>query len=123
MNATITLDRIDPAHLKIRIGDDQAGQYVIATATEIEALILELANFRAQIPPEVSRTVDNSRQGLVDPVWVALSPREAPDKLVSFRHDGIGWLPFLFHRASARSLADYLQAGPTAPDDRRRSLH
>jgi len=54
---------------------------------------------------------DGNHGGLVDPIWAGVSHPAAPDRTLMIRHDGIGWLAFLFSQKEARSLADYLMKG------------
>ncbi len=105
--------------LRIEIG----GQWVSGTAQEIEALIAQLSKFREGMRPEVPHTLDNTTmQGPVDPIWAGLSHDHAEERFLSIRHPGIGWISFLFSRAAAKSLADYLTKGPQQSGVRSQSL-
>ena len=100
----------DNAHLTISTSEgDRQLACVIATATEVEKLIHTLAGFRRRMIPEVPRTLqDGQFQGELDPIWAIPTHPSAPDKVLTIRHFGMGWLSFFFPPNSARQLGDAL---------------
>jgi hypothetical protein len=118
----VTMRLDGPNKLRIRVGDQTGGHWVAATTTELEALIGALAKFRAQMPPEVPRTLGTVPDGIVDPIWAQVSNPSAAERVVPIRHPGIGWLTFLFSQEVARSLADYLRQGLPENGDHPRIL-
>ncbi len=79
----------------------------------IEVLIVQLAQFRAQMKPEIARTLPDGeyKGGIVDPLWVLPSHPAAQEKTLFVRHPGLGWLTFLFPPQEARKLGAGLLAG------------
>jgi hypothetical protein len=76
----------------------------LATA-DIDTLILQLAKFRKQMTPEISRILKDGEHtlGIVDPIWQA---QPAIDHKILFaRHPGFGWMSFLFPLQEAKKLA------------------
>jgi hypothetical protein len=105
--------------LRVEIG----GQWISASATELEALISQLSKLREQMTPEVPRTLGSTiPQGFSDPVWASVSHEMAPERILPIRHPGIGWISFLFSPPEAGSLAAYLTKGPPRSGDRLQSL-
>ena len=100
----------DNAHLTISTSEgDRQLAYVIATAPEVEKLIQTLAGFRRRMIPEVPRTLqDGQLEGELDPIWVIPTHPSAPDKVLTIRHFGMGWLSFFFPPNSARQLGHAL---------------
>jgi hypothetical protein len=101
--------------LSIRIGDESGGHSVSASASDVEAFILQLSELRRQMTPEVARTFDrrNLPSGELDPMWHGLSPAQADLKIILIRHHGIGWLSFSLTRTVAQTLGAYLLSGQT----------
>jgi hypothetical protein len=92
--------------------DLPAGRVTLLT-DGIEALIAQLAQFRAQMKPEVARTLADGEHkgGIVDPLWVLPSHPAAQEKTFIVRHPGIGWLAFFFRPQEAKKLGAGLLAG------------
>jgi hypothetical protein len=90
---------------------------------DIDALILQLAKFRAQMTPKIERTLKDGEHGLgiVDPLW-QLHPT-IDHKILFVRHDGFGWMSFLFPHQEAKKLgngfcAETVHTDPQAPTGR-----
>jgi hypothetical protein len=100
----------DNAHLTISTSEsDRQLAYVIATAPEVEKLIQTLAGFRRRMIPEVPRTLqDGQFEGELDPIWAIPTHPSAPDKVLTIRHFGMGWLSFFFPPNSASQLGHAL---------------
>jgi len=84
--------------------------YVTMISNEVERLIALLAQFRAQMKPEVDRTpgVEKLSTGLQDPLFAVGDLPVLPGKALAIRHDGIGWLSFYFQDQEASKLANAL---------------
>jgi hypothetical protein len=89
------------------------GGRVTLRADGIEALIVQLAQFRAKMKREVARTLADGEHkgGIVDPFWALPSHPAAQEKIFFVRHPGFGWLAFFFPPHEAKKLEAGFLAG------------
>jgi hypothetical protein len=105
MNIKITFNGPDSVSL------ESSGR-VTLLADGIEALIVELAKFRASMKPEVARQHPQAQNisGISDALFAVYDVAVLPGKSVAIRHPGLGWLSFLFPKEEAEKLGKALLA-------------
>jgi hypothetical protein len=119
------------AHPRLRLaaGDDlrfslltehQTHGEASLSAGDVEMLIRTLSEMRERMTPEVPRQLPSGpMSGPHDPIWAVPGHPKAPDKLLTIRHPGIGWLPFFLPAAEAQKLGRALLSGQTRNSDQR----
>jgi hypothetical protein len=93
------------------------------STADVESLIFQLAKFRAEMSPEVVRTLPNGKHenGIVDPIWALPSHPASPEKTFFVRHPGFGWILFFLPSKEAIAIGNGLLLGqqtsnpPTTP--------
>jgi hypothetical protein len=102
-----------PDQIAFTICDEQKplGQ-VVLNAEAVERLIMHLAGLLARLNPEVPRflTAQAPAGGSPDPMSMVYDRADLSGKVLAIRHDGLGWLSFLYGSATASRLAARLAA-------------
>jgi hypothetical protein len=102
-----------PDQIALTISDEQQplGQ-VVLNAEGVERLIMHLAGLRARLNPEVPRFLPAQAPagGSPDPMSMVYDRADLSGKVLAIRHDGLGWLSFIYGAATASRLAGRLTA-------------
>jgi hypothetical protein len=117
MSAGISLIDSKSIHMNI-MEDGKRIAFIVMSATDIDELTRALSKLRANLTPEVSRTlpVGTTVDGEMDPLFAVPTDPKAPDKLLVIRHFGLGWLSFFLPAESALKLGNLLLSGQTQTD-------
>jgi hypothetical protein len=99
--------------LEISEGDKLLGHTELA-AVGVEALIQILMSMRMKMTPPVPEEFPTipPMKGPSNPIYAVLDVPVMPGKLVMVRHEGLGWLNFLFPQKEADKLAHGLLEQP-----------
>ena len=112
-NLTLTLAD-DKSHVILKLLND--GEVVgesTLNASELDAVIVGLGQFRSALPENVSPEPDYRESPelvVLDPAWRTLpSPHADADGIIMrLRHIGLGWVSFLLPRHEGRALGKWL---------------
>ncbi len=97
----------DGVRLEMRHVSGLGGGAVTLSAMDIDTVIEQLAKFREQMTPEIARVLpDGDHRGIVDPLWQVKSAVD--QKMLFVRHQGLGWLSFVFPPREANRLGNSL---------------
>lgn len=103
----------DKRIMRIEISEDGIPKaWIEATAPEVDSLISSFANLRAGMVPEVSRQLpqgDAAMKGPYDPLFGVYDAPVIPARILAIRHDGLGWLSFVFLENEAKKIAGEFQ--------------
>lgn len=110
IKATTTEDR---QHVCIDLSmDGKALGHILLETSDAETFCQSIAECRKRLNEQVSTEIDpGSRlQALFNPMWAAVSQHIQGKRLtlMLIRHQGLGWLPFLFPPEQAAALGQEL---------------
>jgi hypothetical protein len=101
----------DPNHVMLTIAEsEQKSVCAMLVADEVEALIRELAAARARAEPIVDYfdIADALPTDQHIPLFAVDDRPELPGKALNIRHEGIGWVSYVFRDQEAEVLANAL---------------
>ncbi len=121
----LNVTRESDTHLRIEFRDGTGHSWIRFNALQVDQLIHDLGQLRGTLTPEVPQSpqMEGELKGEFDPKYFGRSNDQSPERFLSIRHHGLGWLLFGFPQHEAKRLAAYLSLGvpdmaPT-PDHRR----
>ncbi len=95
--------------------DDQPLGHITLAAPALERLIQRLAECRASLADAVPTTYEHLSTAsgiIIDPSWSVLAGAGERQKILAFRHPGMGWLPFVLPEHQQIALSKVLAAQP-----------
>ena len=113
-NLRFTEEKHQTLTLEISEADRLLGHTELS-ALGVEGLIHILMSMRMKMTPPVPEefpTIPPVKQGPSNPIYAVIDVPVMPGKLVMVRHEGFGWLNFLFPQKEADKLAHGLLEQP-----------
>jgi hypothetical protein len=110
-SADAKLSMVSAIELAIELSADEATSgRITLRAADVDTLIASLANSRSAMTHEVPRMLLESTSvcKVIDPNWIVHSPATTKDKLLIFRHPGLGWIMFQLPASEAARLGHAL---------------
>ncbi len=116
MAARATLQLVSSSELRLTLAADGREKLDVSLgASDIEALIANLAKARARMKPEVPKVRPLAPRTLVSPLTAVVDVPGVPGKTLLFRHAGLGWLGFAFSQVDAGKIASRLKTPAKKP--------
>jgi hypothetical protein len=97
--------------------NDATGNKVTLRVSEIDSLIVRLAQLRATMTPAIPTVLSESTTvaKVVNPSWVLHAPAGVNDKILAVRHPGLGWIMAHLPSLEAARLGHALLSGGPRP--------